>query len=75
MFKFNKICITKCSMRENLIKEKHGEGLYGHFGNDKTFSLVSDFYYCPKMQSDIKIFVKKRGICQHAKERSQNTRL
>ena len=32
LFKSNKLCIPKCSMRENIIKEKHSGGLSGHFG-------------------------------------------
>ena len=45
MFKNSKLCIPKFSMRENLIQEKHSGGLSGHFGQDKTFSQVSDFYF------------------------------
>ena len=62
-------------MRENLIKEKHSGGFSGHFGKEKTISEVSVFYCWPKMQSDIKNFVEKCRICQHAKGRSQNTGL
>jgi hypothetical protein len=32
LFKDSKLCIPRCSMRENLIKEKHSGGLSGHFG-------------------------------------------
>ena len=32
LFKRNKLCIPKCSMRENIIKEKHSGGLSGHNG-------------------------------------------
>ena len=49
LFKDSKLCIPRCSMRENLIQEKHSGGLSGHFGQDKTFSLVSNFYFWPNM--------------------------
>ena len=31
LFKGSKLCIPKCSMRENLLKENHSGGLVGHF--------------------------------------------
>ena len=49
LFKSNKLCIPKCSMREKIIKEKHTEGLSGHFGQDKAFAQVNYFYYWKKM--------------------------
>lgn len=36
LFKGGHLCILKCSMRENLIQEKHNGGLAGYFGIDKT---------------------------------------
>ena len=38
LFKDSKLCIPRCSIRENLIQEKNSGGLSGHFGKDKTFS-------------------------------------
>ena len=70
LFKDNKLCIPRCSMRENLIQEKHSGGLSGHFGKEKTFALVSNFYFWPKMQHDVKKFVERCRVCQHAKGRS-----
>jgi len=75
LFKSNKLCIPKCSMRENIIKEKHSGGLSCHFGKDKTFAQVNAFYYWLKMQIDVKKFVEKCRICQHEKGRSQNVGL
>jgi hypothetical protein len=40
LFKGNQLCILKCSMRENLLKEKHSGGLARHFGHDKTFTKL-----------------------------------
>jgi hypothetical protein len=34
----SKLCMPKCSMRENLIKEKHSGRLSIHFGQDITFA-------------------------------------
>jgi hypothetical protein len=45
LFKGNQLCIPKCSMRENLLKEKHSGGLAGHFGHDKMFSKLNESYY------------------------------
>ena len=41
LFKSNKLCIPKCSMRDNLLKEKYSGGLAGHFSHDKTFAQLS----------------------------------
>ena len=35
LFKGNQLCIPNCSMRENLLKEKHSGGLAGHFGTTR----------------------------------------
>ena len=45
LFKGSQLCIPRSLMRENLIKEKHSGGLDGHFGKDKTISLVTENYY------------------------------
>ena len=47
LFKGSHFCIARSSMRENLIKEKLSGRLDGHFGQDKTFSLVVEHYYWP----------------------------
>ena len=55
--------------------EKHSGGLDGHFGIDKTLSLLKEKYYCPKMYKDVQKFVKSCRIGQVAKGMSQNTSL
>jgi hypothetical protein len=75
LFRGNQLCIPKCSMRENLLKEKHSGGLVGHFGHDKTFSKLNGSYFWPGMRTDVKRFVDRCRICQHTKGKRQNTRL
>jgi hypothetical protein len=48
LFKGSRLCILKCSMRDNLLKEKHSGGLAGHFGHDKTFAQLRNSYYWPE---------------------------
>ena len=43
LFKNSKLCIPKCSMRENMVQEKHNGGMVGHFGSDKNFGQLSHF--------------------------------
>ena len=45
LFKRNRLCIPKCSMRELLVKEAHGGGLMGHFGIKKTLDVLSDHFF------------------------------
>ena len=47
LFKGSQLCIPRCSVRDNLLKEKHNGGLDGHFGHDKTFAQLSNLYYWP----------------------------
>jgi hypothetical protein len=62
LFRGNRLCIPNCSMRENLVREKHSGGLAGHFGHDKTFAKLSESYYWPGMREDVKRFVDRCQI-------------
>jgi hypothetical protein len=62
LFKGNQLCIPKCSMRDNLLKEKHSGGLVGHFGHDKTFSKLNRSYYWVGMRTDVKKFMDRCKI-------------
>jgi hypothetical protein len=75
LFRGNQLCIPKCSMRENLLKEKHSGGLARHFGHDKTFLKLNGSYFWLGMRIDVKIFVDRCRICQHIKGNRQNTGL
>jgi hypothetical protein len=72
LFRGNQLCIPNCSMRENLLKEKHNRGLAGHFGHDKTFVKMSESYFWPGMRSEVKRLVDRCRVCQHSKGRKQN---
>jgi hypothetical protein len=62
-------------MRENLLKEKHSGGLARNFGHEKTFVQLNSLYYWPGMRIDVKKFMNKWIICEHAKGKRQSTGL
>jgi hypothetical protein len=75
LFKGFQFFIPKCSMRENLLKEKHSGGLAIHFGHEKMFAQLNSSYYWPGMREEVRKFVNKCKIFQYAKGKRQNTRL
>jgi hypothetical protein len=72
LFKGNQLCILKCSMRYNLLKEKHSGGLAGHFGHDKAFAQFISSYSWPSMRTEVVKLVNRCRICQHVKGKRQN---
>jgi hypothetical protein len=75
LFKGIQLFIPRCSMRDNLLKEKHIGGLARHLGHEKTFAQLSNSYYWPSMREEVKKIVNKCRICQYAKGRQQNNGL
>jgi hypothetical protein len=67
LFKGSQMCITKFSMRDNLLKEKHSGGLDGHFGHDNTHAQLSSSYFWTGMRSDVNKLVEICRIYQYAK--------
>ena len=62
-------------MRDNLLQEKHGGGLDGHFGQDKTYVQLSSLYYWMSVREYLKKSVEKCRAFQYQKGRSKNARL
>ncbi|KAK8944242.1 hypothetical protein KSP39_PZI007782 [Platanthera zijinensis] len=50
LFRNGKLCIPQSSLRLHIIWELHSGGLSGHFGRDKTITLVEDKFYWPKLK-------------------------
>jgi len=64
-----RLCIPKCGFRELLIQELHSGVLAGHFGVEKTCSMLKEHYYWPRMSKDVDHFVNRCSTCQMAKSR------
>ena len=67
LFKGNRLCIPKHSIRELLVREAHGGGLAGHFGIAKTLEILREHFFWPKMLGDVTNIVNKCVTCHMAK--------
>jgi len=67
LFKGNRLCLPKHSIRELLVREAHGGGLAGHFGLAKTLEILKEHFYWPKMLGSVQNVVSKCVTCHVAK--------
>ncbi|XP_056695519.1 uncharacterized protein [Spinacia oleracea] len=67
LFKGNRLCIPKHSIRELLVREAHSGGLAGHFGIAKTLEILREHFFWPKMLGDVTNIVNKCVTCHMAK--------
>lgn len=75
LFRHNKLCVPRCSLRDAIILEYHQGGMGGHFGRDKTTNLVSDRFYWPNIVRDVSRIIDRCRVCHIAKTTHTNSGL
>ncbi|GJW59086.1 RNA-directed DNA polymerase [Tanacetum coccineum] len=75
LFKNNRLCVPRCSIRDAIILEYHQGGLGGHFGRDKTVGLLRDRFYWPNVVKDVSRIVERCRVCHLAKSHHTNAGL
>jgi len=65
-----KLCIPHGSHRKLLVKESHKGGLMGHFGVEKTSSILREKFYWHHMRRDVQRYYYKFIACLQEKSRT-----
>ncbi|GJZ92026.1 RNA-directed DNA polymerase [Tanacetum coccineum] len=73
LFKGNRLCIPKTSLKSQLVKEIHAKGLSA-LGRDKTISSVESRFSWPQLKRDVGAFVKRCVVCQEGKDCDDGSR-
>ena len=69
LFRANKLCVLESSVHLLLLQASHVGGLMGHFGREKTMSMMSDHFFWPKMRHDVEGHVQRCTLCHKAKSK------
>ena len=67
LFRLDKVCISRCSLRILLVEEDHKGGLQAHFGRYKTYAMLSTHFYWPHVLHDVESLLTKCLECLRAK--------
>ena len=71
LFRDNKLCIPRTSLRKFLVWETHAGGLAGHFGKDKTILAIEDQFFWPSLKRDVAQIVARCRTCAVANRESK----
>nr|GEU65648.1 putative nucleotidyltransferase, ribonuclease H [Tanacetum cinerariifolium] len=74
LFKGNRLCIPKTSLKSQLVNEIHAGGLSAHLGRDKTTASVESQFYWTQLKWDVRAFVKRFVVCQEEKDCDDGSR-
>ena len=69
LFRENRICVPKCSMREVLVREAQSGGLMGHFGVAKTLDVLIEHFFWPNMRKYVEKLCQTCLACKQAKSK------
>ncbi|OMO68240.1 reverse transcriptase [Corchorus capsularis] len=71
LFKESRLCVSSCSLRILLMRESHEGSLMGHFGVDRTYDILHEHFFWPKMRHDVGKYVASCIVCLQAKSTSK----
>jgi Integrase zinc binding domain len=67
----HRICIPKGPLRAQILHDHHDSPIAGHQGMERTYSAVHAHFYWPRMNNDVRDYIKSCDSCQRIKASQQ----
>ena len=59
-----KLYVPSSKLRRELLKETHDTKWASHLGEERTLALLAQSFHWPKIQEDVRAYVKTCHVCQ-----------
>ena len=66
-----RVCIPKGPLRAQILHDHHGIPTAGHQGIERTYATIHKLFYWPRMNNDVRDYVKSCDSCQRIKASQQ----
>jgi hypothetical protein len=66
-----RLCIPKGPLRAQILHDHHDTPMAGHQGIERTYAAVHKLFYWPRMNNDVREYVKSCDSCQRIKASQQ----
>ena len=66
-----RVCIPKGPLRAQLLHDHHDAPIAGHQGIERTYAALYDHFYWPRMNNEVRQYVKSCDSCQRIKASQQ----
>ena len=66
-----RLCIPRGPLRTQILYDHHDTPVAGHQGIERTFEAIHKLFYWPKMNNDVRQYVKSCDTCQRIKASQQ----
>jgi integrase-like protein len=67
----DRICIPQGPLRAQILHDHHDAPIAGHQGIERTYASIHRLFYWPRMNNDVRDYVKSCDSCQRIKASQQ----
>ena len=71
VYDLSRLCIPRGPLQTQILYDHHDVPIAGHQGIEHTYEALHHLFYWPRMNNDVRTYVKSCDSCQHIKASQQ----